>query len=110
MREDQKQQIDGLAERVMDVFLAESDPQNWNGAGASAAEMSPEVRGARNWDIKNANQAGALMMRVLDLRDRLAGMLPAKTGEADDRAEADIAKYEREAKKLLETMSAKRGT
>jgi hypothetical protein len=109
MREDQKEQLNGLAERVMDVFLTESDPQNWTGSGKSAAEMTPDIRGARNWDIKNANQAGALVMRVLDLRDRLQGADWNKGQPPDDRAEADIARYEKEAKKLLETMSAKRG-
>lgn len=103
MRKDQQTRVDELAEKVMDVFITEADPENWTGAGETSTEMTPAVRGARNWDIKNANQAGALMMRLLEIKDRLAGLLPPSEG-SDDRAEADISKYEKQAKKLLESV------
>ena len=109
MRPDQVQKIDELAERMVDVFTVEADPANWTGADVPATEMTPEVRGARNWDMKNANQAGALTMRLLDLRDRLRGVAAPHNPIGDDDAEAAISKYEKQAKKLLETVGARRG-
>lgn len=108
MRSDQAKQLETLAEKVLDVFLTEANPENWTGAQTPADEMNPATRGARNWDMKNANQAGALAMRVLDLKDRVAGLAPAGPG-ADDAADADIAKFEKQAKKLLEAVGARRG-
>ncbi len=103
MRKEQQERINTLAEKVMDVFITEADPENWTGADVAAAEMTPAIRGARNWDMKNANQAGALAMRVLELRDRVAGIV-GQTGEEDDRAEADISKYEKQARTLLDAV------
>lgn len=109
MRADQLQKVDALAEQVMDVFISEADPKSWTGSGLAPAQMTPEVRGARNWDMKNANQAGALALRVLELKDRIEGLLPSGGPGADDRADDDIAKFEKQAKKLLESVSSRRG-
>lgn len=110
MRSDQLTRIDALTEEIADVFLTESDPKNWNGAGVPAAKMTEKVRGSRNWDVKNANQVGALLMRTLELRERMRGWSADQhKSPADDRADADIARYEAEAKKLLDTMGARRG-
>lgn len=108
MRPDQQHKLDALTENLMDVFLHEADPENWNGAGESAAAMTPEVRGARNWDAKNANQVGSLVARALDLRDRIngAGFIPPPS---QDDADADIARFEKQARRLLEAVGAKRG-
>jgi len=110
MRKDQQDRVDNLAERLADVFMTEADPDNWTGADQPAAKMTPEIRGARNWDVKNANQVGALLMRTIELRDRISGgsANPYQGGE-DDRAESNIAKYEKEAKRLLESVGARRG-
>ena len=104
MRDDQLTRlprIQTLANEVMDAFLDAADPANWAGVGKKPAEMTPDVRGARNWDVKNANQVGALTARILDLRDRMGGAAPAPGANPDDAAEADVAKYEKQAKELL---------
>jgi len=106
MRTDQTQRLGDLAEKVMDVFLDAADPSMWAGDGETPADMAPNVRGARNWDIKNANQAGALMARVLDLRDRLGGRA-SSPADADDAADADVARYEKQAKELLKRVNEK---
>lgn len=108
MRQDQAAALDDLSESLMDVFLTEADPGNWTGAGTPANQMTPEVRGARNWDAKNANQVGALMMRALELRDRLKGLAPSGQ-QPDDRADSDIAKFEKQARTLLDRVAAKHG-
>ncbi len=108
MRQDQIEAMDDLAEALADVFASEADPKNWSGAGQAATEMDTATRGARNWDMKNANQSGALLMRVLDLRERLRGVRSENPGDTpDDRAEHDIAKFEKVARKALERIGAK---
>lgn len=101
MRQDQTDKLNELSESLMDVFAQEADPQNWTGAEMSPSEMTPDIRGARNWDIKNANQAGALLARVLDLRDRINGKMGPTSAPPDDAADANIAQYEKQAKKIV---------
>lgn len=104
MRKDQAEKLDELSESLMDVFAQEADPKNWTGAELAQVDMTPDIRGARNWDIKNANQAGALLARVLDLRDRVNGK-DGSPPPPDDAADADISKYEKQARTILKTMS-----
>lgn len=108
MRQDQTEKLNDLAIDLMDVFLSEADPTNWTGAGEAATAMTKDTRGARNWDMKNANQAGALLARALDLRDRLNGQGGGQPPAPDDAAEADIAKFERQAKAMIDKVIEKR--
>lgn len=101
MKADQPTRLDDLSEQLMDAFLAAADPGKWSGAGKLPTELDPTTRGARNWDIKNANQIGALTARAMDLRDRLAGKTGGAGGGPDDAAEADISRFERAARDAL---------
>jgi hypothetical protein len=105
MREDQIKRLDDLAENVTDVFLEAASPENWTGAGQDPQAMTPEIRGARNWDVKNANQIGALLARCMDLRDRIT----IGSEDSDDEAEADIGKYEKAAKTLVKKIAERHG-
>lgn len=103
MMDDKLKALSDLGDKLMDVFLAEADPTQWNGHGQLPCEMDKDTRGARNWDMKNANQAGALVARALDLQARLAtpGM------RADDDPEADIARFEKQARTMIESVRGK---
>jgi hypothetical protein len=98
MNSEQQKRVETLADQVAEQFIAAASPGNWTGDGLAPDKMSPEVRGARNWDVKNANQIGALLARCLDLRDRIA--TPAGDGP-DDAAEADIGKFEKQARAIV---------
>lgn len=101
--------LQALCDDLLEVFLVEADPTRWTGAGVDPTEMDPKIRGARNWDMKNANQAGALAARALDLRDRLAGGdggKPPGTQQIDDAAEHDIARFEKQARDALAKIRA----
>ncbi|WP_295539295.1 hypothetical protein [uncultured Pseudacidovorax sp.] len=95
MREDQKQRLADLQERLLDVFLDEADPVNWSGAGKLPSEMSPQQRGDRHWDKKGA--AGTMMVLTgvekLLANDRAAlGRDPYSDADLDrqiDRAETE---------------------
>lgn len=105
MDEERKTRLDALTDTLMDEFTTEADPANWTGTGVAPSDMTPNIRGARNWDVKNANQIGALLARVIDLRAKLAAPIAPPTPGAptppDDAADADISKYERMAKDVL---------
>lgn len=108
IRDDQTARLGDLTTQVMDAFLDAADPGLWAGAGQDPASMDPQTRGARNWDMKNANQAGSLMARLLDLRERLAGVNDGGGKQKpDDEAEHDIKKYEKQAKQYLDQVQAK---
>lgn len=100
MRPDQLEQLNDLGDQLMDVFVSEADPRNWNGAGMAATEMDPQTRGARNWDVKNANQVGALLARTLDLKERLQGLRGGPAMPEDD-ADREIARAEKLARDTL---------
>lgn len=107
MRPDQIARLEKLAEDVAEEFLREADPANWSGAGQNPAEMDRETRGARNWDVKNANQVGALTVRVMELLNK------GKNGDQyhpDDQTdpEEEVKHYERKAREMMEAVMGRR--
>ena len=109
MRQDQIDRLNDLAESVGEVFIDEADPANWTGAGIPLADMNKDQRGGRYWDKKNAIQTGALLARILDLseRDKRTGPNGAPLPEPD--ADAEIGRFEKQAKDLLKAVSARAG-
>lgn len=97
MRKDQIHRLYDLSERIADVFIEEADPDTWNGAGQPLADMSKEERGDRLWDKKNAIQTGALLARVLDLREREPNRRELTERETED----ELKKYEKQAREML---------
>lgn len=105
---DHAERLDTLAYKLGEVFLSEADPDNWPGAGLSPTEMSKEDRGDRNWQAKNANQMGALLMRVMELKAKMAA--PAgQPAAGEPPVEDDVNKYEKQAKELLKKVQAGTG-
>ena len=121
MRGDQLERIETLATKLADTFIEQANPDTWTGKGIIPANMDKEQRGSRNWDIKNANQLGALLIRTLDLKHRFInpkgpdGQTPDKVPGLPaaevpgDAVEDDIGKYEKEAKQLLASVGRARG-
>lgn len=68
MREDQRTRLAELQELLIDQFLDDADPRNWNGRGKLPAEMDRDTRGDAYWCKKNA----AATMMVLAGVDKLA--------------------------------------
>lgn len=84
MRADQFQKLEGIVERLSDVFIVEADPANWTGSGVMPADMTPDIRGNRHWDRKGAVGTATVLAHSLNLikhyRERAAlspgGVLP----------------------------------
>lgn len=102
MREDQIKRLDQLAEKVMEVFLSDADPEAWRGKGP-VAQMEDKQRGNLYWELKCANQVGALLMQALNLKAKIAAppVPPWQNPPPETDPEKDIKRYESEAHKLL---------
>lgn len=103
MRRDQLERLIDLSERIAEVFIEEADPDTWNGAGQPLSTLSQEERGDRLWDKKNAIQTGALLARVLDLREREPNRRHHSEREVDD----ELKRYEKQAKEMLNAVVAR---
>lgn len=103
MRKDQIERLNDLSERVCEVFITEADPGNWTGAGLPLDALDQKTRGDRVWDKKNAIQTGALLARIIDLRER-----PERSGPEmpEDDAERDIKRFEKAAKEMIEAVAS----
>lgn len=107
MREDQRQRLVAIQEKLADEALIEMDPDNWPGAGVPREEWSAKVRGDRNWSMKNANASVALLVNLKRLVDDApAGPAPEDEAEAE---RARIAAAESAAQALMERVGKKNG-
>lgn len=108
MRLDQFQKLQERGEELVDVFLFESDPKAWPGAGILPANMDKETRGNAYWVKKNAVATLACAQRIFTLvqviRERSAPDLPTAgdAPEVDDSLDKEVAAAEAEAARLLD--------
>lgn len=106
MRDDQIQRLQDMAEAVAEIFIEETDPQTWSGAGVPMADMDSQTRGDRYWCKKNAIQTGTLLARVLDLAQH--GKRPIHAAQMEnDSADKEIANFEKQATKLINAIQQK---
>jgi cell division septum initiation protein DivIVA len=101
MREDQRQRLKELQEKLADVFLDEADPDSWPGLGLPSAQLSADDRKERYLYKRAACETAMLLTRA----QALAGE-DAMGGEAKDERqsgiESDIGRMEKQAAKMLE--------
>jgi hypothetical protein len=112
MRSDQYIKLQELQEKLVDVFITEADPANWNGAGLKLAEMDQTTRGNAYWCKKNATATLSVIMRTTSLigmvQDRSSGGGGAAGGveapeqdKDEDTLDAEVKKAEKEAARWL---------
>jgi hypothetical protein len=107
-----KQQLEVLellADKLVGELIVASDPDNWTGAGQMPAAMDQQTRGNRNWDMKNANILGALLMRTVTVRKLMQHTDDPenKLGMLHDALTAEAMTYERQAAEVLKKMKRK---
>jgi hypothetical protein len=113
MRQDQFENMQKRGEQLVDVFLAESDPEKWPGHGLEPATMEKTTRGDRYWCKKDAVATLACAQRIFNLvqviRERSAPDLPngpdGEATEVDDSLDKEVAAAEKEASQLLDKMA-----
>jgi hypothetical protein len=69
MRQDQFEALQQRAEQLIDVFLAESDPEAWPGHGIAPASMDKATRGDRVWCKRDAAATLSCAQRIAGLVD-----------------------------------------
>ena len=105
MRQDQFESLQARAEQLVDLFLDESKPEHWPGAGLLPSAMDKATRGDRFWCKKDAVATLACAQRIVSLIDTVRAKTAAGdadagsvTDDADDlQAEVDAAEKEAEA-------------
>lgn len=108
MRQDQFESLQKRAEQLVDLFLDESDPTSWPGAGLKPNAMDKQARGDRYWCKKDAAATLACASRIAHLIDlvraKTAGgeATPGAVTEGEDELEAEIVAAESEAAKLTD--------
>jgi len=113
VRQDQFEALQRRAEQLLDVFLKESNPDTWPGAGQLPHEMSKQTRGDRYWTKKECVATLACAQRIIGLvdvaRSKSAGGEdnPAAVTEGDDELEREVAAAEKEAAALMNEIQRK---
>lgn len=110
MRQDQFESLQKRAEQLVDLFIQESDPEKWPGAGIEPANMDKGARGDRYWCKKDAVATLACAQRIVSLIDsvraKTAGgeTTPGAVTDGEEELEGDIAAAEKEADRILRNM------
>jgi len=112
---ERKQQMAELHEKLLEVYLAEADPDEWvteesarkaaqehidnGGSKVEATKIAAGWKGERYWEKKNANQTMTLLINIHRLIDAAGGQGAAGDDEGD--LGKEIKKAERTVKKRL---------
>lgn len=99
MRADQIQRLKDMQEKVAEEALTALDTDLWPGANVPVEKWTSQIRGDRNWTMKNANAAVTLLVNMKRLADDGPSVLALSPAEEEE-SEAD--KVERAEKKALE--------
>lgn len=107
MRQDQWDKLQGLEEKLADVFLFEAEPAKWPGHGLEPSAMDKDTRGDRYWCKKNAVATLSLIHRVIQLVGTVQGSVtdaPLSDKDDEGQLDKDIASAEKEAAKLMKQL------
>jgi hypothetical protein len=108
MRQDQFEALQKRAEELIDLFLDESQPDTWPGAGIAPAAMDKSTRGDRYWCKKDAVATLACAQRIVHLVDVVRAKTaagsdnPGAVTEGEDELDKEIAAAEAEAQRLTD--------
>lgn len=111
MTPDQLTRFEALAAKLADRLLDYADPDNMSGAGKLPNDLTKEDRGNLAWDLKIANSFGLVFFRILDTVQRqklmALGYPSGRPGESEP-DEEDMKRFEKEARRLVAEIGAKR--
>ena len=107
MRQDQFESLQKRAEQLVDLFIQESDPDKWPGAGIEPANMEKGTRGDRYWCKKDAVATLACAQRIVSLVDSVRAKTaageatPGAVTDDEEELEAEMQAAEVEAARIL---------
>jgi hypothetical protein len=113
MRPDQRIRLQELSEKLIDVFLQETDPAEWPGAGKTHTSRTREERGDRAWVLKSVGSLASVVRHtsaIEGLDDALASgdeeaqrrqsdILDRRIQDAETRADAAVKRVIENAKR-----------
>lgn len=113
MRPDQRIRLQELSEKLIDVFLAETDPEEWPGAGKTHTQRTREERGDRAWVLKSVGSLASVVRHTAaieglddakssddeDAQKRQSDILDRRIQDAEARAEAAVKRVIEHAKR-----------
>ncbi|WKB53027.1 hypothetical protein [Eleftheria terrae] len=111
MRQDQFDALQERAEQLIDLFIEESDPQAWPGAGLQPAKMDKQTRGDRYWCKKDAVATLACAQRIVALVDQVRQKTaggddsPAAVSDGEDELDKEVAEAEAQAQALMDKVA-----
>lgn len=97
----QLEKLRQLSEKMVEVVIAEADPDTWPGAGKDLSEMNEDERGDRYWSKKNANQVITTAVKLetlISLHER-KGTVPKDEKVSD--VENKVLDFEKAAKQRI---------
>jgi hypothetical protein len=111
MTPEQLARVTALHEKLIEVSLADADPDNWIGTGLKPKDMDREARGDAQWCRRIAISTVTLTMQVQRmLENPITGGAAVPSDETamasagGDPTEVEINKYERAASQVLARM------
>lgn len=110
MRQDQFESLQKRAEQLVDLFIQESDPEKWPGAGIEPSKMDKGSRGDRYWCKKDAVATLACAQRIVTLIDAVRAKTaggeknPGAVGDDEDALDSDVKAAEKEADRILRNL------
>ena len=112
MRDDQYSKLQDLATKITDVVIHDADPDNWIGTGIPAKDLTREQRGDAYWSRRLASSSLSVLMRVTSVLGQMQnqasrGITPVESSEEKDDLDAEIKAAEKEAGKLLKTLTSR---
>lgn len=104
MHEDYKTRLTALCDKLTDVVLTESNPDNWPGAGKAQKDFTKDERGDRYWEKKNAAATLTLLVKVHSLigMHNRGGTPTDLTSTPETEANKQIAEAEKEARRVVD--------
>lgn len=102
---DQLERLKQLSGKMVEVVIAEANPDNWPGANKSLDEMTEDERGDRYWSKKNANQVitTAVKLETLIALHERKGTQPKESNVTD--TESKVLSFEKAAKQRIEKLA-----
>ncbi len=98
MRDDQRERLKDVTERLAEVVIADVDPNNWTASGVLLCDMDRDQRGDAKWCRQTAVQSLALLTRMEHLQRDFGG---DGGGSDEPDPESDIRRAEKAASDAL---------
>jgi hypothetical protein len=104
MREDQKERLRALTEKLADVVLSDADPDGWVGKDKLPSELTQQERGDAYWCRKMALASIGVLNRTEALIASIDGKKDGDDPLSDANLDQEVKAAEKEADAILKRL------